>query len=147
VQSARPRPTTLQPPLSNGKIKGCYYSCILLMMGGKTPGTCYATHKRQVINLWNCCIFWLICLKRMMMHVLANVKYVWKLSWDSTDNNRRLLVQLYAPDDGRRGPRNVLSHTKTSRNKLVKLSHLVSWFIWSVWWYTDSRTSNKITVP
>ena len=25
-------------------------------MGGKTPETCRATHKRQVINLWNCCI-------------------------------------------------------------------------------------------
>jgi len=26
------------------------------MMGGKTPETCWATHKHQVINLWNCCI-------------------------------------------------------------------------------------------
>ena len=26
------------------------------MMGGETPETCWATHKRQVINLWNCCI-------------------------------------------------------------------------------------------
>ena len=26
------------------------------MMGGKTPETCWATHKRQGINLWNCCI-------------------------------------------------------------------------------------------
>jgi hypothetical protein len=25
-------------------------------MGGKTPETCWAIHKRQVINLWNCCI-------------------------------------------------------------------------------------------
>ena len=25
-------------------------------MGGKTPETCWATHKRQVINLWNRCI-------------------------------------------------------------------------------------------
>jgi len=29
---------------------------MLLMMGGETPETCWATHKRQVINLWNCCI-------------------------------------------------------------------------------------------
>jgi len=28
----------------------------LLVMGGETPETCWATHKRQVINLWNCCI-------------------------------------------------------------------------------------------
>ena len=26
------------------------------MMGGKAPETCWATHKRQVINLWNSCI-------------------------------------------------------------------------------------------
>jgi hypothetical protein len=26
------------------------------MMGGETPETCWATHKRQAINLWNCCI-------------------------------------------------------------------------------------------
>jgi len=29
------------------------------MMGGEAPETCWATHKRQVINLWNCCI-WLV---------------------------------------------------------------------------------------
>jgi hypothetical protein len=27
-----------------------------LMMGGETPETCWATHKRQVINFWKCCI-------------------------------------------------------------------------------------------
>ena len=31
----------------------------LLIMGEETPETCWATHKRQVINLWNCCI-WLV---------------------------------------------------------------------------------------
>jgi hypothetical protein len=29
------------------------------MMGEDTPETCRAIHKRQVINLWNCCI-WLV---------------------------------------------------------------------------------------
>jgi len=53
-----------------------------------------------------------------------------------------LLVQFYAPDDGRRGARNMLSHTKTSSNKLVKLLHLVGWFIWIVWWCTYLQTSN-----
>ena len=32
------------------------HCCTLLMMGGEAPETCWATHKRQVINLWNCCI-------------------------------------------------------------------------------------------
>jgi hypothetical protein len=27
-----------------------------MMMGGEAPETCWATHKCQVINLWNCCI-------------------------------------------------------------------------------------------
>jgi len=31
----------------------------LLMMGVRTPETCWAVHKRQVINLRNCCI-WLV---------------------------------------------------------------------------------------
>jgi hypothetical protein len=31
-------------------------SCMLLMMGREMPETCWVTHKRQVINLWNCCI-------------------------------------------------------------------------------------------
>jgi hypothetical protein len=26
------------------------------MMGEEAPETCWATHKRQVINSWNCCI-------------------------------------------------------------------------------------------
>jgi hypothetical protein len=54
--SGRPRPTTLQPLHSNGKTRGSRGSCTLLMMGGGALETCWATHKRQVINLWNCCI-------------------------------------------------------------------------------------------
>ena len=54
--SGRPRPTMLQPLLSDGKTRGSYCSCTLLMMGGEMPETCWATHKPQVINLWNCCI-------------------------------------------------------------------------------------------
>jgi hypothetical protein len=51
-----PRPTALLPPRSNGKTRGSWCSCKLLMTDGKAPETCWATHKRQVINLWNCCI-------------------------------------------------------------------------------------------
>jgi hypothetical protein len=36
----------------------------LLMMGVRTPETCSAVHKRQVINLRNCCI-WLVDLFEM----------------------------------------------------------------------------------
>jgi len=34
------------------------------MMGVETPETCWATHKSQVINLWNCCI-WLVDLSEL----------------------------------------------------------------------------------
>jgi hypothetical protein len=56
VVVCRRRPTTLQPIRSNGKTRGSKCSCMLLIKGGETSETCWATHKRQVINLWNCCI-------------------------------------------------------------------------------------------
>jgi hypothetical protein len=37
VQPARPRPTTLQPLLSNGTTRRTFCSCMLLMMGAGTP--------------------------------------------------------------------------------------------------------------
>jgi hypothetical protein len=55
-RSDRPRPTMLQPLPSNGKTRESECSCMLLIVSGETPETCWATHKRQVINLWNCCI-------------------------------------------------------------------------------------------
>ena len=36
---------------------------------------------------------------------------------------------MYAPHDGRGDVRNMLSHTQTSSNRLVKLLHLVGWII------------------
>jgi hypothetical protein len=45
----------------------------LLMMGVETPETYWATHKRQVINLWKCCIWLVIYLNCMMMHGPAKV--------------------------------------------------------------------------
>ena len=67
---AWPRPRALLPPSSEGKTKGCYccHQALrvkpkaatavveLLMMGVRTPETCWAVHKRQVINLRYCCI-------------------------------------------------------------------------------------------
>jgi len=29
---------------------------VFVYLGVETPETCWATHKRQAINLWNCCI-------------------------------------------------------------------------------------------
>ena len=46
------------------------------MMGGETPETCRVTHKRQVINCETAASCWLNYLNRMMMHGLANVKFI-----------------------------------------------------------------------
>jgi len=56
---ARPRPTTLLPPRSNGKPEATTAVIELLMMGVRMSETCWAVFKRQVINLRNCCI-WLV---------------------------------------------------------------------------------------
>jgi hypothetical protein len=34
-------------------------------------------------------------------------------------------MQLYGPGDGRGGTRNILSHTKSSSNELVKMLYVV----------------------
>jgi hypothetical protein len=57
--SARPRPTALLPPRSNGKPEAATAVIELLMMGMRMPETCSAVFKRQVINRRNCCI-WLV---------------------------------------------------------------------------------------
>jgi hypothetical protein len=46
----------------------------LLMMGGKTPETCWALNKRQDNKLENCCIWLVIYLNCTMMHGLTNFK-------------------------------------------------------------------------
>jgi len=46
----------------------------LLMMGGKTPETCWAVNKLQDNKLENCCIWLVIYLNCTMMHRLINLK-------------------------------------------------------------------------
>ena len=47
----------------------------LLMMGGRTPETCWAVNKRQDNKLENCCIWLVICLNCTIMHGLTNLKF------------------------------------------------------------------------
>jgi hypothetical protein len=47
----------------------------LLMMGGKTPKTCWAVNKRQDNKLKNCCTRLVIYLNCTMMHGLTNLKF------------------------------------------------------------------------
>jgi hypothetical protein len=46
-----------------------------LMMGGKTPETCWAVNKRQDNKLKNCCIRLVIYLNCTMKHGLTNLKF------------------------------------------------------------------------
>jgi hypothetical protein len=48
----------------------------LLVMGGKTPKTCWAVNKRQDNKLENCCIWLVIYLNCTMMHGLTNIKFM-----------------------------------------------------------------------
>ena len=47
---ARPRPTTLLPPRSNGKPEAATAVDKILMMDMRMPQTCIAVFKRQAIN-------------------------------------------------------------------------------------------------
>jgi hypothetical protein len=46
----------------------------ILMMGGRTPETCWAVNKRQDNKLKDCCIWLVIYLNCTMMHGLTNLK-------------------------------------------------------------------------
>ena len=46
----------------------------LLIIGGRTPETCWAVNKRQDNKLENCCIWLVIYLNFTMMHGLTNLK-------------------------------------------------------------------------
>ena len=96
---ARPRPTALLLPRSNGKPEATTAIYKLLMMGKRMSETCSAVFerqainlrdwciwlfdlfecrsvfKRQVINLRNCCIWLVDSFECMMMHGLANPKW------------------------------------------------------------------------
>jgi hypothetical protein len=77
---ARPRPTALQLPRSNGKTRGSYCSCTLLI-GGEAPKTCWATHKHQVINLGNCCILLVDYLNCIQLSSMFKYIKLWTRFW------------------------------------------------------------------
>ena len=74
--SARPR--TQHCYHHNTKVKPEAATAVIefLMMGGKTPETCWAVNKRQDNNLENCCIWLVIYLNCTMMHGLTNLKLI-----------------------------------------------------------------------
>jgi hypothetical protein len=56
----------------------------LLMMGGKTPETCWAVNKRQDNKLKNCCIWLVTYLNCTMMHGLTNLTFTNDRYWFQT---------------------------------------------------------------
>jgi len=75
VRSARPRAqhdcyhdTKVKPEAAAAVIE-------LLMLGGRTPETCWAVNKRQDNKLGNCCTWLVIYLNCTMLHGLTNLKF------------------------------------------------------------------------
>jgi hypothetical protein len=60
--------TKVQPEAATAVIE-------LLMVGGKTPETCWAVNKRQDNKLKNCCVKLVIYLNCTMMHGLTNLGF------------------------------------------------------------------------
>ena len=71
---ARPRPTALLPPRSNGIPETAAVVDRLLMMGIRLSEICWAVFK-QVINLRSCCILLVDWVESMMTHGLENPKF------------------------------------------------------------------------
>jgi len=64
-------------------------------MGGEAPETCWTTHKRPVINLWNCCI-WLVDLFELPGNILTSLMFILGFSlkfitWMYLNGSRRRL--------------------------------------------------------
>jgi hypothetical protein len=76
-RASRPAgPTTKTARLSpryKGKSRDCYCSYELLMMGGRTPETCWAVNKRQDNKLENSCIWLVIYLNWVLCMYIPNV--------------------------------------------------------------------------
>jgi len=80
-----------------------------LMVGGRTPETCWAVNKRQDNKLENCCIWLVIYLNCTMMHGLTNLKFTYgggEKTLDQTSHccctSNSLLAYLFENSTGQR---------------------------------------------
>jgi len=73
----RARPRTQYDCHHDTKVKPDAATAVieLLIMGGKTPETCWAVNKPQDNKLENCCFWFVINLNCTMMHGLTNLKF------------------------------------------------------------------------
>jgi hypothetical protein len=67
----------------------------LLMMGGRTPKTCWAVNKRQDNKLKNCCIWLVIYLNWTMMHGLTNLKFTKTIILLNNTNRLFLVMETW----------------------------------------------------
>jgi hypothetical protein len=108
------------------KTRGCQCSCKLLMMGVEAPETCWAIHKRQVINLWNCCIWFVnlfelyddarTCQSQRLKHITWHCRESIELNENSFSLEWRLKQILIPSNKKRRNqgqcpPRNMKKET------------------------------------
>jgi hypothetical protein len=103
---ARPRPTILLPPRSNGKPEAATAVYKLLMMGKRMTETCWAVFERRAINLRDWCT-WLVdlfvwvtkycsiyaCVKAMLLYAKWGL-----VSWSPEFGTRSKIVYVdYRP--------------------------------------------------
>jgi hypothetical protein len=74
-------PTTRPTTFHVWKTRGCQCSFRLLIMGGVSPETCWASYKYGIIKFWyivaSCWIFHVNC---TMMHGTTNISVVWNMA-------------------------------------------------------------------
>ena len=94
------RPRTQHDYHHNTKVKPEAATAVieLLMMGGKTPETCWAVNKPQDNKMENCCIWLVIYLNCTMMHGLTNLKCVLLYCLFPLLSSRALLSHLRKRD-------------------------------------------------
>jgi hypothetical protein len=131
--SGRPRPTALLSPSSDGKPEAATAVVELLMMGIKMPETCWAVLKRQVINLRNCCVWLVESFEYMIMHGLANPKFIFCIPFS------RLLCPSFSEFFICRSVRHVLP---VIQPVIYSLRHSVSSKIFR--WRTHSLTQSLV---
>jgi hypothetical protein len=74
---------TVKPEAVNAVVSSWWWA-----WGG--PETCWATHKRQVINLWNCCI-WFVNLFELYDDARNCQRQTGVLSWPSVAHLRKVV--------------------------------------------------------
>jgi len=90
------RPTTLHVC----KTRGCYCSFRLLMMGGVSPKTCWASHKYEIKFWYTLASCWIFFMNYTMIHGSTNIKkkYLRNLnfrSWSCFGAARCLVAVLF----------------------------------------------------